>query len=103
MVKIMCPVCKSNIEDKVLKNDYECTNCKAKLNISKKFKRLLIITPAISAFIFPLVGSILAQHLIPDRQGGITYIIAPITAGLFAGSISFLLMLLYPHKLSKAQ
>ncbi len=104
MVKMICPVCKIKMQDKVLKKEYECSNCKSHLKISKPFWILYTI-PILIGCLFPVIGFILAQHAISDNNNLLKfllkYIICPLMGGLFAGSVSFLLMSLYPKKLTK--
>lgn len=104
MVRMICPVCKSKIADQGLK-EYECTNCKSHLKISKWFRILLTTTPMLIAGIFPIIGFILAQHVISDKDDLLNfllkYIISPLMAGLFAACASFSLMTVYPNKLTQ--
>ncbi|GKU25132.1 hypothetical protein [Clostridium folliculivorans] len=103
MVKFICPVCKNKLVDKGLRNEYECTNCKSKLVISKFFKGLLIGIPIFAVAIFSIIGAIITQHVFHDKENLIKYIISPLIEGLLAGCVSFLLIKIYPNKLTQVK
>lgn len=98
-VKFICPVCKNKIIDNGLRNEYQCSNCNSKLEISKFFKGLLIGIPVFSVVIFSIIGVVIAKHVFPDKENVIKYIISPLIEGLFAGVAVFLLIRLYPNKM----
>ncbi|GFP76291.1 hypothetical protein [Clostridium fungisolvens] len=103
MVKVTCPVCKNKWVDKGIRNKYECINCKSKLEMSKFFKSLLIIIPIFTVVIFSITGAIIATHLLPDKEKVIKYIICTLIEGVFAFGATFLLIKIYPNKLSQVK
>ena len=101
MIKTICPVCKMKMNEKLIKKNYECTNCNSHLKLKKSFLIIWVFT----IYVPLLIGIIFAEHAFPNYESNSPKFSTLILGGLFGVLSSmimrFLIFNLYIFKLKK--
>ena len=95
MIKMRCPVCKTNMKENAITKYYECTNCNEHLKLKISFFIKLYFVTVISG----AVGTTIALHVIPNYNNNLPEIIPVILTVLFAVIGLFLFCKMYTFKL----
>ncbi|WP_026884715.1 hypothetical protein [Clostridium akagii] len=98
MFKMKCPVCKYEMTDKTKilgHKSYECSNCRSSLKVSNSYRITYIVGLFLASILGVLITDKLRQNTIFQR-----FIICPLILGACIGTISSIVVLLYPTKLS---